>query len=74
MFLDALFCTCRSVVRGFYRQFCQDDMTRFARLLCQVPELTARSDLYGEGVANVDLDADKLEEVRMLSDKLPVVM
>ncbi|CAM9812327.1 unnamed protein product, partial [Laminaria digitata] len=28
----------------------------------KVPELTARSDLYGEGVANVDLDEDKLKE------------
>lgn len=29
-----------------------------------MPELTARSDLYGEGTANVDLDEDKLKEVR----------
>lgn len=28
-----------------------------------MPELTARSDLYGEGTANVDLDEDKLKEV-----------
>ncbi|CAM9162421.1 unnamed protein product [Ectocarpus sp. 4 AP-2014] len=28
----------------------------------KVPEMTARSDLYGEGTANVDLDEDKLKE------------
>ena len=29
--------------------------------------MTARSDLYGEGTANVDLDEEKLKEVRIMS-------
>ena len=29
--------------------------------------MTARSDLYGEGTANVDLDEEKLKEVRLMS-------
>lgn len=40
----------------------------------QVPELTARSDLYGEGTANVDLDEEKLKEVHTVQRRLLLLL